>query len=83
MIPVAVSLAVFVLIVVVLFVLWKKGKLGKLNPYQNPYVRKMKRDAQMQRVRKVEEERRATVAGGYRGKEVPLATITEEGASRR
>ena len=34
-----------------------KGKLKRLNLIQNPYVTKMKRQAQDERVRKVEQER--------------------------
>ncbi|KAF2791626.1 hypothetical protein K505DRAFT_326726 [Melanomma pulvis-pyrius CBS 109.77] len=52
-----VSAAVLLLLVILLGVLGWKGKLRKLNPYQNPYVRKAKRAAQDERVAKAERER--------------------------
>jgi hypothetical protein len=61
---------------VALFWMWKKGKLGKLRPSQNPYVRRMKRDAQLQRVAKVEVERRTGGAAIDRGHE--MAPITAD-----
>lgn len=36
----------------------KKKKLGRLNPYQNPYFRRMKREAQIERCAKGEVDQR-------------------------
>jgi uncharacterized membrane protein (DUF106 family) len=63
-IPVAICLALLVALLVALFVLWKKGKLQKLKSKGwNPYVRNMKKEAQLQRVAEVEEQRRKAGVG--------------------
>jgi hypothetical protein len=57
-IPIALGLAILIALMITLVVLGRKGKLKKLSPYQNPYLQRLKREAQIDRVARVELERR-------------------------